>query len=94
MRLLVTGGLAAALIAGGLMVSAPQADAGCIDAGLIMNPTALKCDDGIQPSGAWQRCVVYYAPPGDPDAQTDCHWMGPNVQHIVHQFYDPPTHID
>lgn len=88
------GGLAAVLIAGGLIASAPQASAGCISANLFMNQSALKCDDAIQPDGSWRRCVYYYAPPGDPDAQTDCHLMGPNVQHIVHQFYDPPTHID
>lgn len=90
----VIAGLAAVLMGGGLIASAPPAGAGCQDAQLFFFPTAQKCDNPVQPDGTWRRCVVYYAPPGDPDAQPDCHRMGPGVEHIVHSFYDPPIHID
>lgn len=94
MRHYITGGLAALLMAGGLIVSAPTAQAGCIDAQLLFFPDTPKCDGPILPDGSWRRCVVYYYPPGDPSAQSDCHRMGADVEHIVHPFYDPPTHID
>ena len=98
MKRRISGGLAAVLLAAGLTVAgligwAPVANAGCINAQLLLFPTAQKCDDPVQPDGTWKRCVVYYAPPGDPAAQYDCHRMGPGIDTVVHPFYDPPAHI-
>ncbi|OHV06023.1 CDGP domain-containing protein [Mycobacterium talmoniae] len=94
MKRYIFAGLVGVLMGGGLIVSAPTASAGCIDAQLLLFPGTPKCDGPILPDGSWRRCVVYSAPPGDPYSQPDCHLMGPNVEHIVHPFYDPPTHID
>jgi hypothetical protein len=85
--------LAAALMGAALIASAPPAGAACQDAQLLLFPTAQKCDDPIQPDGNWRRCVVYYAPPGDPFAQSDCHVMGPTKETVSVPFFDPPTHI-
>lgn len=94
MRRYLIGAVAAVLMTGGLISSAPPARAGCQSAQLLLFPNAQKCDGPIQPDGTWQRCVTYYyAPPNSPPSQSDCHPMGPNKQTIAHPFYDPPTHI-
>jgi hypothetical protein len=55
MKLYIVAGLAAALMAGGLIDSAPPASAGCKYGG----PWATsQCDGPVQPDGTWQRCVV------------------------------------
>lgn len=95
MRRYIIGALAAALLAAGLITSAPHAGAGCQNAQLTMSPTARKCDGPVAPDGSWQRCVVYhYPPPASPPEQSDCHPMGPTTQTSAHPFYDPPSHID
>lgn len=85
----------AALVAGGLIASAPPAHAGCVYGGPgIIN----KCDGPVQPDGTWQRCVGFigYIPRGAssflaPDKQCDV--MGPD-QRPGGAFADPPMHID
>lgn len=54
MKHCIAGGLAAMLVAGGLIAAAPPAGAGCQYGGPIIS----KCDGPIQPDGTWQRCVV------------------------------------
>lgn len=54
MKRYFVAGLAAALMAGGLIGAAPPARAGCQYGGPIIS----KCDGPIQPDGTWQRCVV------------------------------------
>lgn len=95
MKHCVVGGLAAVLMAGGLLTSAAPARAGCQSAQLLISPTAQKCDGPVAPDGSWQRCVTYhYVPPNSPTSQSDCHLMGPDRETMAHPFFSPPTHID
>jgi hypothetical protein len=52
MKHYIFAGLAAVLVAGGLVGSAPPAIAGCLYGGL----SASRCDGPVQPDGTWQRC--------------------------------------
>ncbi|MBW0016827.1 MAG: hypothetical protein JO236_04675 [Mycobacterium sp.] len=96
MKHCIVGGLAAVLMAGGLIASAPPANAGCQYGGVgIIN----KCDGPIQPDGTWQRCVAFatWMPSGAssylvPDKR--CNVIGPNQYPGGLAFADPPTHID
>ncbi|WAC90581.1 CDGP domain-containing protein [Mycobacterium sp. Aquia_213] len=54
MKRSIVAGLAAVLMAAGLVTAAPPASAGCQYGGPIIS----KCDGPIQPDGTWQRCVV------------------------------------
>ncbi|MCV7409318.1 hypothetical protein AWC05_09770 [Mycobacterium florentinum] len=54
MKHYMAGGLAAALVAAGMIAAAPPASAGCQYGGPIIS----KCDGPIQPDGTWERCVV------------------------------------
>jgi hypothetical protein len=91
----IVGGLAALLMAAGLIASAPPAAAGCQYGG----PVISKCDGPVQPDGTWQRCVAvphlvlngassFLVPDGH------CDVMGPNQGPPESGFADPPTHID
>ena len=87
--------LAVVLVAGGLIGSASQANAGCQYGG----PVLSKCDGPIQPDGTWQRCVVstYLVPSGAssflvPDKRCDV--MGADQHPGGLGFADPPVHID
>ncbi|HEU0190200.1 MAG TPA: hypothetical protein VFR17_02855 [Mycobacterium sp.] len=51
MKHYIVGGLAAAVTAGALIVSAPPASAGCQP-----YKVGQLCDGPIQPDGTWQRC--------------------------------------
>ena len=81
MKQYIAGGLAAALIAGWLIGSAPPASAGCqYGAGLVVS----KCDGPVQPDGTWQRCVVFneaYSGSGLPYGTVThhCDAMGPDL---------------
>ncbi|WP_445159647.1 CDGP domain-containing protein [Mycobacterium sp. Dal123C01] len=88
----IVGGLAAVLMAGGLIVSAPAASAGCQYGGLV----ASKCDGPVQPDGTWQRCVVITTSHSGPSYQwtPDCKLMGPDQHPLGLAYADPPTHID
>ena len=55
MKTCIVGGLAAVLMTGELIASAPPASAGCQYGG----PVISKCDGPVQPDGTWQRCVVF-----------------------------------
>ena len=94
----ILGGLAAVLMAGGLITSAPPARAGCLNGGSFV---IRKCDGPIQDDGTWQRCVTTEAPIlGDGTyiadvPQTGCQMMGPGLPPPLGFAYpDPPTHID
>jgi hypothetical protein len=83
----IVAGLAAAVIAGGLIASAPPAGAGCQYGGTA---TISRCDGPVQPDGTWQRCVVFsYSAPGH-----RCDVMGPDQHPWGMAFNDPPAHID
>ncbi|WP_085250949.1 CDGP domain-containing protein [Mycobacterium riyadhense] len=93
MKLCFVGGLAAMLMAGELIASAPPAGAGCQYGGLVVS----RCDGPVQPDGTWQRCVVFgWTSSGSsyrgPD--TRCDLMGPDQHPWGFAFADPPTHID
>ena len=47
MKQFITGGLAAVLIAGGLITAAPPASAGCINPDWPGRPLAQMCDDPV-----------------------------------------------
>jgi hypothetical protein len=89
-------GLAAVLLAGGLIAAAPPANAGCRYGGPgVIN----KCDGPVQPDGTWQRCVAFatWVPSGAssflvPDKR--CDLMGPGQPPRDLAFADPPAHID
>jgi hypothetical protein len=94
MKLYIVAGLAAALITGGLIDSAPPASAGCQYGGLAIS----KCDGRVQPDGTWQRCVVFNSVSSgsssylQPDRRCDV--MGPDLHPWGLAFNDPATHID
>jgi hypothetical protein len=94
MKQYIVAGLAAALIAGGLIASAPPASAGCLHGGLSVS----RCGP-VQADGTWKRCVVFSSvgsgsglPYGVGD--TRCDLMGPDQHPWGLAFADPPTHID
>jgi hypothetical protein len=89
----VIGGVTAALMAGGLIVAAPPASAGCINAGWVSHPFAQKCNDPIQDDGTWQRCVSYTVA-GGVIPQNACAQMGPGQHPVAPVLATPPTHID
>lgn len=95
MKTCIVGGLAAVLMTGELIASAPPASAGCQYGG----PVISKCDGPVQPDGTWQRCVVFAYSMGSgassylvPDRR--CDLMGPDQHPWDLGFADPPTHID
>ena len=97
MRRCVGGGLAVLLMAGGLIVSAPPASAGCLYGG----PVISRCDGPLQPDGTWQRCVAVfnYVPSGLSSHLVPvkrCDLMGPGRAYPPWDsaFADPPGHID
>jgi hypothetical protein len=69
----VTAGLTATLIAGGLIGSAPPANAGCINGGFSAKS---RCDGPVQTDGRWQRCVDYDAHTATETVRTN---TGPNI---------------
>jgi hypothetical protein len=95
MKRCIVGGLAALLMAAGLIVSAPAASAGCVYGAPIIS----KCDGPIQPDGTWQRCVA--VPQVIPRGASSylipvrhCDLMGPDQHPLDLGLADPPTHID
>ena len=92
----IVAGLAAALIAGGLIESAPPASAGCMYGGY---GAVSRCDDPVQPDGTWQRCVgfthlVYSGASSFLVPERHCDVMGPDQHPGDLGFANPPTHID
>jgi hypothetical protein len=100
MKRFTTGGLAAALIAGGLFSAAPPASAGCLYGGWM--GALSRCDGPVQPDGTWQRCVVFETMIGGTGTDRStrylpshrCEVMGPDQHPWGAAFNDPPTHID
>lgn len=98
MKLYLGAGLAAALMAGGMISAAAPASAGCQYGGIAIS----RCHGPVQPDGTWQRCVLfnstYSGLPGGshsyraPDKRCDV--MGPDLHPWGLAFNDPPTHID
>jgi hypothetical protein len=95
MKHFIVGGLAAVMMTGWLIASAPPASAGCQYGGSVIS----KCDGPVQPDGSWQRCVAvgrlvlngassYLMP------EKTCDVMGPAQHPSEFGFADPPTHID
>jgi len=95
MKRCTVGGLAAAVMAAGLIASAPSAGAGCQYGG----PVISKCDGPVQPDGTWQRCVaaahlIYNGASSYLVPDRHCDFMGPDQHPWDPGFTDPPTHID
>jgi hypothetical protein len=91
----IVGGLAAALMAGGLIAWASAASAGCQYGGPIIS----KCDGPVQPNGTWQRCVVaprlvYSGASSFLVPERQCDLMGPDQHPGDFNFANPPTHLD
>lgn len=91
----VIASLGAALMAGGLMATAPPANAGCQYGG----PVISKCDGPVQPDGTWERCVAsaHLVPSGFSSflvPEKRCDLMGPGQYPPDLTFADPPMHID
>jgi hypothetical protein len=89
MKRCIVASLAALLMAGGLVDTAPPASAGCIYGG----PVLSKCDGPIQPDGTWQRCITsthlsYQGASSFLIPEKSCDVMAPGGPG------DPPTHID
>ncbi|MGH3971085.1 MAG: CDGP domain-containing protein [Mycobacterium sp.] len=87
MRQYIVAGLAAGLMTGALIASAPPASAGCQPWGFNQQ----LCDGPIQPDGTWQRCEVAQSVWDPQRTQSTCyplgdsHWLPP---------FQPPGHID
>jgi hypothetical protein len=97
MKQYIVGGLAAVVMSGGLIDSAPPASAGCLYGGLSVS----SCDGPVQPDGTWQRCVVFNSIRSGTDSSSNytrpehrCDLMGPDQHPWGLAFNDPPTHID
>ena len=93
MKHCIVGGLAAVVMAAGLIAAAPPAGAGCQYGGIVVS----KCDGPVQPDGTWQRCVVFDSIRTDSNYRvpdTRCDFMGPDLHPWGLAFNDPPTHID
>jgi hypothetical protein len=96
MKHYIFAGMAAALMAGGMMTAAPPASAGCLDPGWAAHPFAQMCDSPVESDGLWERCLTYHnGGPYTPE-QTDCYIMSagqpPTGGDPV--LSTPPTHID
>jgi hypothetical protein len=94
----IATGMVAALIASGLIGSAPPASAGCIYGGFSAKS---RCDGPIQTDGTWQRCVDYDAQYNNGNntyqywPKHRCFLMGPGQNPpfgVVFNAY--PDHID
>jgi hypothetical protein len=95
MKRCIVGVLAAVLMAGELIVSAPPVSAGCQYGGLVIS----KCDGPVQPDGTWQRCVavahlIYSGASSFLVPDRTCDLMGPDQHPGDFTFANPPTHID
>jgi hypothetical protein len=94
----ISAGFIAVLIAGGLIASAPPANAGCIYGGFSAKS---RCDGPVQPDGTWNRCVDYDAQYSNGNGTYQywpkhrCFQMGPGQNPpfgVVFNAY--PDHID
>jgi hypothetical protein len=96
MKQYIVGGLAAALMAGGLITAAPPASAGCINPGWADLPLAEMCDDPPNDEGMWQRCVTHLQGGPLSPGETDCYLMsnGQPPLGADPRVGNPPTHID
>ncbi len=95
MKRCIVGGLAAVLMLGELIATAPPASAGCQYGGTFLS----KCDGPVQPDGSWQRCVafthlIYQGASSFLMPDRHCDVMGPDQHPADLGFADPPTHID
>src|ERR1700753_471975 len=99
MKRCVVGGLAALVLAAGLIDSAPPARAGCVDGGPAVSepygPVLSKCDGPVQPDGTWQRCVAtthlsYQGASSFLIPEKSCDVMGPDQHPGGFGFADPP----
>ena len=99
-KALVTSGLAALSIAGGVIfavVSAPPASAGC----LAIDQENTYCDDPVAPDGTWHRChqksqIVYQGgsvwkrtPPSN-----FCYTVDPSQPWPSERAGQPQFHVD
>jgi hypothetical protein len=67
-------GLAAVLMANGVIIAAPPASAGCQNADWPEHPLAQMCDGPISHDGSWERCLTNSA--GDSwNSETNCYPM-------------------
>ncbi|HEY1840510.1 MAG TPA: hypothetical protein VGG53_09845 [Mycobacterium sp.] len=92
----MTAAIGAALTAGGLIIAAPPASAGCLDPAWAGHPMAQMCDSAVDADGMWERCLTSYPNGAWNPAETDCYTMSANdpprdADPIV---ATPPTHID
>ena len=71
----IFAGLAAMVLAGGLISAAPPASAGCLDPGWAAHPLAQMCDSPVNSDGMWERCLTYHNGGPYTPAQTDCYIM-------------------
>ncbi|UQX10196.1 CDGP domain-containing protein [Candidatus Mycobacterium methanotrophicum] len=96
MKQYVVTGLAAVLMAGGLIAGAAPASAGCMNPGSATHPLAQLCDSPPDSDGMWERCLTYY--PNGPlnPAEADCYTMSANDPPAEGDpiLRNPPTHID
>jgi hypothetical protein len=88
----IVGGLAAALMAGGLVATAPPASAGCRNPLWAEHPFAQECDGPIQSDGTWQRCMTYSN--GGFIPQNSCAQMSADQPPWIPILSSPRTHID
>jgi len=94
MKQRLVAALATVVFAGGLIGSAPPADAGCLYEWVAKS----RCDEPVQPDGTWQRCVEFQDSfSSDNYLRTGGHFcdaLGPDPRPWGFAFNDPPTHID
>src|ERR1700730_6174693 len=96
MKQYIVAGLAAALMAGGLVAAAPPASAGCVNPAWAPHPFAQMCEDPITADGMWQRCVTYFPNGVRNLGETDCYLMSAGEPPVGADpiLSNPPTHSD
>jgi hypothetical protein len=95
MKYYILAGLAAAVLAGGLITAAPPASAGCQNADWSAHPFSQMCDSAVDEGGSWIRCLIYHTGGPYSPSQTDCYPMSPgNPPAGDPVLATPPTHID
>jgi hypothetical protein len=95
MKQFTAAGFAGMAVAGGLIIAAPLASAGCLDRGWAAHPLAQMCDSPVDSDGLWERCLTYHNGGSLTPAEVDCNTMSAGNPLTGDPIWGtPPKHID